>query len=98
MIVLGAEVLDQAARSYPNAKSAISRWKTITEGAKWRTIIELRQHFSAEAAGHCTVFDIKGNDFRLIAVVDYARAIVIVKHFLTHADYMKEAWKNECGC
>ena len=33
------------------------------------------------------VFNIKGNDFRLIAAVDYRRKIVYVKWIGSHADY-----------
>jgi mRNA interferase HigB len=90
--------LDQAQRSYPNAKAAFQRWRTIAENAQWKHLIDVRKHFSADAAGKCTVFDVKGNEFRLIAIVDYVRGIVIVKYVLTHADYSKDRWKNECGC
>ena len=99
MTVLGIAVLDDAKRAYPFAKSAISRWKTITEGANWRHFGDIKQHFNAPGhVGKCVVFDIKHNDFRLIAIVDYARSLAIVKAFLTHADYSKDKWKNECGC
>ena len=98
MLVLGIAILDEAKRKYPYAKSAIERWKTITDGAKWRHFADLKQHFNApDSVGKCVVFNVKHNDFRLIAIVDYAHSIVIVKAFVTHADYSKERWKNECG-
>src|SRR5437016_9904240 len=82
MTVLGIAVLDDAKRAYPFARSAISRWKTITEGANWRHFGDIKHHFNApDHVGKCVVFDIKHNDFRLIAIVDYARALVIVKPF-----------------
>jgi mRNA interferase HigB len=33
------------------------------------------------------VFNIKGNDFRLVVRIDYARQIVDVRWFGTHAEY-----------
>ena len=33
------------------------------------------------------VFNIKGNDFRMVAAIDYARQIVFVKWLRPHADY-----------
>jgi mRNA interferase HigB len=99
MKVLGIAILDEAKRKYPFAKSSISRWKTITDGANWKHFEELKQHFRAsDPVGKCVVFDVKHNDFRLIAIVDYARSIVIVKAFLKHSDYDENRWKNECGC
>jgi mRNA interferase HigB len=97
MIVLGVAVLEEAKRVYPYAKSAISRWKTITEGAVWKGFEDIKQHFNApDRVGKCVVFDIKHDNFRLIAIVEYARATVIVKDFLKHSDYDKDRWKNEC--
>lgn len=91
--------MDEARRDYPHAKPAISRWLTITEGAEWKTFEDVKQCFNApDRAGKCVIFDIKNNVFRLIAIVDYARSIVVVKHFLKHSDYEKDRWKNECGC
>jgi mRNA interferase HigB len=99
MMILGEGLLDEAQRSYPYAKSPISRWKTITEGAKWENFEHVKQHFNApDRVGKCVVFDIKHDDFRLIAIVDYQRSIVVVRAFLKHADYDRDGWKNECGC
>ncbi len=98
MMVLGLGVLDQAERSFPYARSSIRRWKTITEGAKWKHFPDVKQHFSADLVGKCVVFDIKHNAFRLIAIVDFVRSIVLVKAFITHAEYSKDRWKDECGC
>jgi mRNA interferase HigB len=98
MIVLGTDILEDAKRRYPFAKSAIVRWKTITDGASWRHFEDLKQHFNApDPVGKCVVFDIKHDDFRLIALVSYARSTVIVRAFLKHADYDRNGWKNECG-
>lgn len=98
MIVLGLGILGDAERRFPYAKSSIRRWRTITEGARWKHFQELSQHFSADVVGKCVVFDVKHNDFRLIAIVDYARSIVLIKDFLTHAEYSKGRWKHACGC
>lgn len=99
MTVLGVGILEDAKRTYPHAKSAIARWQAITDGAHWKHFEDVKQHFNApDRVGKCVVFDIKHNDFRLIAIVDYQRSLVVVKALLKHADYDKNRWKNECGC
>lgn len=40
-----------------------------------------------------TVFNIKGNDYRLVTWIDYESGIVVMKWFGTHAEYDKEQWK-----
>jgi hypothetical protein len=40
-----------------------------------------------------TVFNIRGNKYRIIAVVNYWRRAVEVSHVLTHADYDEGNWK-----
>jgi mRNA interferase HigB len=45
--------------------------------------------------GRFTVFDIGGNNFRLIAVIHFNRGKLFVRHVLTHAEYDKGKWKSE---
>ena len=42
---------------------------------------------SADAVGKWTVFNVKGNHYRLIAEINYAFARVYIRHVLTHAEY-----------
>ena len=42
-----------------------------------------------------TVFDIGGNKFRLITVIDYDRKKVFIRHVLTHKEYDQEKWKKD---
>jgi mRNA interferase HigB len=49
----------------------------------------------AEAVSNFTVFNVKGNKYRLIVSIDYEEQLVYYKYFLTHAEYDKEQWKND---
>jgi mRNA interferase HigB len=44
--------------------------------------------------GDLVVFDIGGNKYRLIAIVNYRTHIVFIRHILTHKEYDKGAWKR----
>jgi mRNA interferase HigB len=52
----------------------------------------------ADIVGACTVFNIKGNDYRLIVKINYEKGTVYIKGVYTHAEYDKDRWKNECNC
>jgi mRNA interferase HigB len=65
-------------------------------GTKWQNFVDLRQVFpSADQVGNLTVFNIGGNNYRLITLVDYKYQKVFIRHVLTHAEYDKEEWKND---
>lgn len=42
-----------------------------------------------------TVFNIRGNRYRLITLIDYDLETVSARAFLTHAEYDKEKWKRK---
>ncbi|MCV3214424.1 type II toxin-antitoxin system HigB family toxin [Plectonema radiosum NIES-515] len=49
----------------------------------------------AEAVGSFTVFNIKGNNYRLIVDIVYEAQRIYIKYVLTHAEYDKDKWKND---
>jgi mRNA interferase HigB len=84
------------AAQYPNAKKLINNWYTTVRKAKWQNLEDVRQIYrDAEAVGNFPVFNIKGNDYRLIVGIDYENQTVYYKYFLTHAEYDKGKWKND---
>jgi mRNA interferase HigB len=69
-------------------------WYRTTKRAAWRSLMETRRDFPhADSVGVFTVFNIGGNNFRLIAAIKYRWQIVYVRHILTHAEYEKDKWK-----
>lgn len=81
---------------HPNAKSSLQLWYRLTSKATWQSLAEVCQTFSsADPVGQFTVFNISGNHYRLIVLMDYAYQKVFVRHVLTHAEYDKENWKRD---
>jgi mRNA interferase HigB len=67
----------------------------LAEGCKARHPQELRQTFGpVDPVPPQTVFDIKGNSFRLISEIDYEHQTIVVTHVLTHEEYDREQWKR----
>ena len=66
----------------------------IAKRAEWKNLADVRKTFSsADAAGKCTVFNIKGNRYRLITEINYAFGRIYIRHVLTHAEYDRGIWK-----
>ncbi len=69
-------------------------WYRIVRRAKWRNLADARVDFAhADVVGRRTVFNIHGNEYRLIARVNYLTKKVFILFILTHAEYDKGVWK-----
>jgi mRNA interferase HigB len=96
MRLIAIKNLRNEASRYPDAKKAIETWYLIVKSADWSSLEDVRQVYrDAEAVGNFTVFNIKGNNYRLIASIDYEKQLIYIKYVLTHAEYDKEQWKND---
>ncbi len=70
-------------------------WYRIVRRAKWRNLADVRVDFAhADVVGRRTVFNIHGNDYRLIARVNYQTRKVFILYILSHADYDKGVWQQ----
>jgi mRNA interferase HigB len=76
-------------RGIKAARSQYAVWLTIAERAAWRSPHDLKwSHPKASILkGGRVVFNIKGNDYRLIAVVNYEAGVLAIRFFGTHAEY-----------
>jgi mRNA interferase HigB len=96
MHLISAGKLKEAASEYSDAVEIVRNFAKKVELSSWQNIIEVQTDYrSAEAVGNFTVFNIKGNRYRLILSIDYEAQIAYFKYFLTHAEYSKDDWKND---
>lgn len=79
---------------HPASKAPLLDWMVKMRAARPAQIHELREIFnSVDVAYGLTIFDIGGNNFRLITDVVYEIGRVYVKEFLTHAQY--DEWNKD---
>ena len=75
---------------HPPARKSLGRWQELTAAASWQTPAEMKQTFgSADIVGPRTIFNIGGNKYRLIALINYPVQLVVVEEVLTHSEYNK---------
>lgn len=73
---------------------ALRHWWDLVHTATWHDFSDVRRTFSsASYVDPYVVFNIKGNDYRLVAWINYKNQVVVMKWFGTHAEYDKEQWK-----
>ena len=79
---------------HADAEDALKAWYVVAKRARWNNLVEIKQTYSsAEAVGDYTIFNIKGNTYRLITRIEYRLRIIFIKVVLSHAEYDKEKWK-----
>jgi mRNA interferase HigB len=74
---------------HPASEQALKAWYDEAKKAVWQKPADIKARFrSASFVGNNrVVFNIKGNDYRLIVAVAYRIGVVYVKFIGTHAQY-----------
>jgi len=95
MIVIGTETVEryfathQGARRIRAARSQYDVWLGIARRARWRNPEDVKaSHPRASILkGGRVVFNIKGNDYRLVAALQYPAGVLVIRFFGSHAEY-----------
>jgi len=95
MIVIGTELVERYFTTHAGhkriraARAQYDVWLTIAAQAQWRTPDEVkRSHPKASILkGGRVVFNIKGNDYRLVAALQYRAGALAIRFFGTHGEY-----------
>jgi len=87
----------------PNSKTGkwLESWRLAVKAAEWRNIGDVRKTYpsadpvKAGSGRSVTIFNVCGNEYRLITAIHYDKQRIYVLQFLTHADYDKNKWKTD---
>jgi mRNA interferase HigB len=73
------------------ARLQYDAWRAIAESAQWKTPqdVEAGHPKASILKSGRVVFNIKANDFRLVAVVQYEAGVMMIRFFGSHEDYDK---------
>ena len=91
VLVLNEAILELFARKHNQAKYALEDWLGTTKQAAWQHLMDVRRNFPAadgkvKKQGY-TVFNIRGNNYRLVTLINYKKQIVEVVEVMTHSQY-----------
>ncbi len=90
MRIVGRPHIDTAIKNHPDLARPLHAWTAEVEGASWKTPLDITSRYpraSILPGGRRVIFRIKGNRYRLIAVVEFVGGIVRVRWIGTHAEY-----------
>ena len=91
MNVISKRTLVQFYEKYPSAKTALEVWHADVRKSEWESPEQIKQNYASASflQDNRVVFNIKGNEYRLIVHIDYKRKIVRIKFIGTHSEYDK---------
>jgi mRNA interferase HigB len=99
MVLLGQDVLSKASRRNKSLRKWLTDWAVTVVNIRWESIRDVRRsHPSADGVSLSsgtvvTIFNVKGNEYRLLAWIDYETQMIEVLEIITHAEYDKKLWK-----
>jgi len=95
MIVIGTEAVESYLADHAGHKgikatrSQFEAWLDIVARANWRNPEDVKASYPKASVLKASrvVFNIKGNDYRLVAAVQYRAGVLAIRFFGSHAEY-----------
>ena len=91
MRVIAVQTLRDFCKKHPDAETPLRAWFAIASHANWRSPADVKMAYrnASFIASNRIVFNIKGNDYRLIAAVHYNRSMMFIRFVGSHRAYDK---------
>lgn len=76
-------------KDQPAVKSALDAWFAEASKAAWKNTADVKQRYATASivTAERVVFNIKGNDYRLVVAIDFEKGIIWIKWVGTHRNY-----------
>jgi mRNA interferase HigB len=91
VVIISKKTIHEYITFEPRAREALLNWYKHVKTADWSKFSDVRNTFnSVDSAGNDRyVFNIKGNDYRLIAIIHFEVRTVYIVFIGTHSEYDK---------
>ena len=89
MKLIASKSLREFWTRYPDAEQPLKSWADEVKRAAWMQPVDIKAQFRSASIlkNRRVVFNIKGNDYRLVASVAYKFGAIYIKFIGTHSQY-----------
>ena len=89
MVIISRPILREFATRFPLSANALNKWYEETKKSDWNNFNEVKKTWNTcDFIGNDRyVFDIAGNNYRLIAMIHFKIRTVYIRRILTHDEY-----------
>lgn len=91
MRIISRKTLREFWKQYPDTEQSLQAWYHDAKRVNWKTPADIKDVYrNASFVGHNrVVFNIKGNQYRLVVAIQYQHKIIYIRFVGTHAEYDK---------
>jgi len=91
MRIFTEQALKEYAEEHPDSKVALQEWAVIVKRSEWTCFADIKKTFSSadNVGNQYYVFNIKGNNYRLVVVIKFTVKFVYIRFIGTHKEYDK---------
>lgn len=91
MRIVTYKKIKEFSKKHADAENPLNFWYHTVTNKDWDSINDLRQDFNNVdyVGNHRYVFNIKGNDYRLVAIISFNAKKVYIRFIGTHLEYDK---------
>ncbi|PUE05871.1 addiction module toxin RelE [Limnohabitans sp. T6-5] len=91
MRIVAISTLRAFLTKHPDAQTPLKAWYALASRAQWTSPADIKEAYrnASFTANNRVVFNIKGNDYRLVVLVRYDKGLLFVKFVGTHVQYDK---------
>jgi len=91
MRIIALSTLRTFWEKYPDAETPIRAWYALASRADWKTPANIKMAYrnASFTANNRVIFNIKGNDYRLVTAIRYDRKLMYIRFIGTHRQYDK---------
>jgi len=97
MVIISRPIIREFISRYPISANALNEWYLKTKNSDWGKFTEVKATWNTcDAIGNDRyVFDIAGNNYRLIAMIHFKKRTLHIRRILTHSEYTEISKRGE---
>lgn len=91
MRIFTEQTLKEYTMAHPASKTALQEWTSIVKKSQWKCFADVKKTFNSvdNVGNQHYVFNIKGNNYRLVVVIKFTIKFVYIRFIGTHDEYDK---------
>jgi len=84
-------------RKHPASERSMREWIRVVREADWQNFLDIRKAYNhADIYKKCIIFNVGGNNYRILGMVEFEKHIVFIRAVLLHSEYDQNIWKPDC--
>ena len=91
MRIIAERTIREYYEKNPQYKTALEDWVSTVKKAQWRCFADIKTSFNSVdyVENQHYVFNIKGNDYRIVVAIKFTPQFVLIRFIGTHKEYDK---------